>query len=53
MSAFANALENPVEGDDEARRKFWSMVEGVHQDQIYVHVGHIINGEFNLAGPNR
>jgi len=53
MSAFANALENPVEGDDEARGKFWSMVEGGHQDQIYVHVGHIINGEFNLAGPNQ
>ena len=34
----------------EARKTFWSMVDGAHADQIYVHVGHLDNGVFNLAG---
>jgi len=32
---------------------FWEEVAGAHEDQIYIHVGHIKNGKFDLAGPDK
>ena len=37
----------------EAAPKFWSLVEGAHSDQIYIHVGHTIEKKFNLAGEDK
>ena len=34
-------------------KKFWTSVSGSHEDQIYVHVGHLENGTFNLAGKDK
>ena len=34
--------------------KFWSLVEGAHSDQVYVHVGNTSNGkDLNLAGKDK
>ena len=33
-----------------ARDTFWSLVGEGHQDQIYIHVGHLVDGVFDLAG---
>ncbi len=41
MHEFATGLENATSGTAEARQKFWSLVEGDHEDQIYIHQGHI------------
>ena len=49
MHDFATGLENATSGSAEARQKFWSLVEGDHEDQIYIHQGHIVNGKFVRA----
>ena len=55
----------PAEGSQVGLQGFFSVVrrrsgkarslcfEGGHDDQIYVHVGHVDANGFNLAGPNR
>ena len=45
----------PDETIDEARKTFWSLVEGSHEDQIYLHIGNVnLNkGIFDLAGEDR
>jgi hypothetical protein len=50
---FAEAASSQGTDNPEARSTFWSLVEGGHDDQIYVHVGHVDANGFNLAGPNR
>ena len=45
-------LENATSGPAEARQKFWSLVEGDHEDQIYIHQGHIVDGKFVRANSN-
>ena len=47
---FAESISNLSNENPEARKKFWSLVDGGHEDQIYVHVGHIVDGKFDLAG---
>ena len=39
----------------EARKTFWSLVDGAHEDQIYLHIGHVNmeKGIFDLAGKDR
>jgi hypothetical protein len=39
----------------EAKKTFWSLVDGAHEDQIYVHIGHVNleKGIFDLAGKDR
>ena len=49
MHEFATSLENATSGPAEARQKFWSLVEGDHEDQIYIHQGHIVDGKFVRA----
>ncbi|MDG2372538.1 MAG: hypothetical protein P8L83_07990 [Flavobacteriaceae bacterium] len=43
--------ESAIEG----RKTFWSLVEGSHEDQIYLHIGNVNleKGIFDLAGENR
>lgn len=51
---FAKTISTPLENPNvEARKKFWQSVSGTHEDQIYVHVGRLENGVFNLAGKDR
>ena len=50
---FAKHVENGSGGNAEARVKFWTNVQGQHSDQIYLHIGHMENGVFNLAGADR
>ena len=50
---FAKHVENGSGGNAEARVKFWTNVQGQHTDQIYLHIGHMENGVFNLAGADR
>jgi hypothetical protein len=52
MHEFATSLENATSGPAEARQKFWSLVEGDHEDQIYIHQGHIVDGKFVRASSN-
>ena len=52
MHEFATSLENATSGPAEARQKFWSLVEGDHEDQIYIHQGHIVDGKFVRANSN-
>ncbi len=33
-------------------KNFWSLVEGDHEDQIYIHQGHIVDGKFVRANSN-
>ncbi|MDA0758453.1 MAG: hypothetical protein O3C01_07310 [Bacteroidetes bacterium] len=47
---FAKAVSSSGSDNSEARSKFWSLVDGSHNDQILIHVGHLENGVFNLAG---
>ena len=47
---FAKTVSTQGSDNPEARKTFWNMVDGAHADQIYVHVGHLDNGVFNLAG---
>ena len=47
---FAESVSNLPNENPEARKKFWSLVDGGHEDQIYVHVGHTVDGKFDLAG---
>jgi hypothetical protein len=32
---------------------FWEEVAGAHEDQIYIHVGHIKDGKFDLSGSDK
>lgn len=50
ITDFAEAISSQGSSNAEARKTFWSMVEGDHKDQIYMHMGHLINGKFNRAG---
>ena len=36
-----------------ARNSFWSLVDGPHNDQIYSHVGHLLDGTFDLVGKDK
>ena len=50
---FAESISNLSNENPEARKKFWSLVDGGHEDQIYVHVGHIVDGVFDIAGKDK
>ena len=56
FSAFENLVDFATtasgQGSDNtaARDTFWSLVGEGHQDQIYIHVGHLVDGVFDLAG---
>ncbi len=32
---------------------FWSLVDGPHNDQIYSHVGHLLDGTIDLVGKDK
>ena len=36
-----------------ARNSFWSLVDGPHNDQIYSHVGHLLDGTIDLVGKDK
>ena len=48
--AFANSISGQSSDNADARSKFWDNVTGAHEDQIYIHVGHLVDGVFDLAG---
>jgi len=55
---FATATTNPTspsEETKEARKTFWSLASGGHEDQIYLHIGHVDveKGVFDLAGADK
>ncbi|MGB1448803.1 MAG: hypothetical protein ACPG8F_03100 [Flavobacteriaceae bacterium] len=50
---FATTVSSQASDNPEARKTFWSMVQGTHADQIYVHVGHLEDGVLNLAGKDK
>ena len=50
---FAKSITTDSVADSTYAADFWSEVDGDHEDQIYVHIGHLVNGKFDLAGPNR
>ena len=45
----------PSEEAKEASKTFWSLAIGSHEDQIYLHIGHVDyeKGIFDLAGENK
>ena len=53
IQEFATTVSTQASDNPEARKTFWSMVEGAHADQIYVHVGHLEEGVLNLAGKDK
>jgi hypothetical protein len=54
---FATSVSNPSSDSSfsESRKSFWSLAEGDHEDQIYLHIGHVdLNkGIFDLAGADK
>ena len=53
---FAKAVSGDrIEQNEEARKAFWSNVEGSHEDLIYLHIGHVDldKGIFDLAGTDK
>ena len=50
---FAKSITTDSVADSTYAADFWSEVDGDHEDQIYVHIGHLVDGKFDLAGPNR
>jgi len=55
---FATAVTATTAQTDAAKessKTFWSLVTGAHEDQIYMHIGHVDleKGVFDLAGPNK
>lgn len=50
IKEFAESISTQTAANPEDAKKFWGAVSGPHEDQIYVHVGHLENGVFNLAG---
>jgi hypothetical protein len=55
---FATSVTSKAPQSDaakEASKTFWSSLDGSHEDQIYIHVGHVdvTKKVFDLAGPNR
>jgi hypothetical protein len=53
---FAKAVSGDrIEQNEEAGKAFWSNVEGSHEDQIYLHIGHVDldKGIFDLAGADK
>jgi hypothetical protein len=52
MHEFATGLEGATSDTSDARKKFWSLVEGDHEDQILIHQGHIVDGKFVRANSN-
>jgi hypothetical protein len=42
-----------LQGNNEGRSEFWQNVEGTHSDDMYIHRGHVVDGKFNLAGPDQ
>ena len=54
---FAKAVSTPSQDESiaEARKTFWSLVEGSHEDQIYLHIGYVNpdKGIFDLAGKDK
>ena len=49
---FAKAITTDSVATEGGGAAFWPEVAGEHEDQIYIHVGHIEDGKFDLAGPN-
>lgn len=54
---FATSISNSSSDPSllESRKSFWSLAEGSHEDQIYLHIGHVdLNkGIFDLAGADK
>ncbi|MDC0387070.1 hypothetical protein OAM55_01420 [Flavobacteriaceae bacterium] len=55
---FATSVTSTTPQSDAAKessKTFWSLVSGSHEDQIYLHIGHVDTekGVFDLAGPNK
>ena len=53
IADFAEANGANSQRNADAAPSFWSLVEGAHSDQIYIHVGHTIDKKFNLAGADK
>jgi hypothetical protein len=55
---FATSVTASTPQDDSAKessKAFWSLASGNHEDQIYLHIGHVDleKGVFDLAGANK
>lgn len=55
---FATATTTSTTSSDETKETskiFWSIVSGGHEDQIYLHIGHvdIEKGVFDLTGADK
>ena len=50
LEDYVNSIS--LQGNPEGRNTFWQNVEGNHSDNMFVHRGHVVDGKFDLAGPN-
>ena len=53
MVDFATSISTQGTVNTAARNSFWSLVDGSHADQIYSHVGHLVDGTIELAGKDK
>jgi len=53
MVDFATSISTQETVNTAARNSFWSLADGSHADQIYFHVGHLVDGTFYLAGKDK
>ena len=49
---FAKSVSSDDVSNADASPAFWNEITGDHEDQIYIHAGHLVDGKFDLAGPN-
>ena len=50
LEDYVNSIS--LQGNPEGRNTFWQNVEGNPSDNMFVHRGHVVDGKFDLAGPN-
>jgi len=51
LEEYVNSIS--LQGNAEGRSTFWENVEGNHSDNMFVHRGHVVDGKFDLAGPDK
>ena len=50
LEDYVNSIR--LQGNADGRSDFWQNVTGTHTDNMFRHRGHVIDGKFDLAGPD-
>ena len=50
LEDYVNSIR--LQGNADGRSDFWQNVTGTHIDNMFRHRGHVVDGKFDLAGPD-